>query len=96
MTFGPQVSYSTLIKGLCCSPGDAPLKHALDLLRRMLTSHITPDAILFNTLIQGAATRKNVEMVESLLNLMCSANVKPSSYTLCQCVKLYGKIGSIQ
>ncbi|KAL8449021.1 hypothetical protein Emed_003373 [Eimeria media] len=84
------ISYSTVIKGLCCCPGDAPLEKALSLLDQMQKKYkIRPDAIVFNTLIQGAATRKDPALVEHLLSLMQQCNVPPSSYTLCQCVKLY-------
>lgn len=91
------ISYSTVIKGLCCCPGDAPLERALSLLDQMQKRYgIRPDAIVFNTLIQGAATRKNPALVEHLLKLMQQSNVPPSSYTLCQCVKLYGKCNNLQ
>lgn len=91
------ISYSTVIKGLCCCAGDAPLERALSLLDQMQKRYgIRPDAIVFNTLIQGAATRKNPALVEHLLNLMQQSNVPPSSYTLCQCVKLYGKCNNLQ
>ncbi|KAL8428307.1 hypothetical protein ACSSS7_007318 [Eimeria intestinalis] len=91
------ISYSTVIKGLCCCPGDAPLEKALSLLDQMQKKYkIRPDAIVFNTLIQGAATRKDPALVEHLLNLMQQCNVPPSSYTLCQCVKLYGKCNNLK
>ena len=65
---------------------------ALSLLKTMQKEYnIKPDAIVFNTLIQGAAARKNPEIAEQLLEMMQTANVAPSSYTLCQCVKLFGK-----
>ncbi|KAL8427583.1 hypothetical protein Efla_005758 [Eimeria flavescens] len=91
------ISYSTVIKGLCCCPGDAPLEKALSLLDQMQRRYgIKPDAIVFNTLIQGAATRKDPLLVEHLLTLMQQSNVPPSSYTLCQCVKLYGKCNNLK
>ncbi|KAL8448259.1 hypothetical protein Emag_004027 [Eimeria magna] len=91
------ISYSTVIKGLCCCPGDAPLEKALSLLDQMQKKYkIRPDAIVFNTLIQGAATRKDPALVEHLLSLMQQCNVPPSSYTLCQCVKLYGKCNNLK
>ncbi|KAL8275985.1 hypothetical protein Esti_000101 [Eimeria stiedai] len=91
------ISYSTVIKGLCCCPGDAPLEKALSLLDQMQNKYkIRPDAIVFNTLIQGAATRKDPALVEHLLSLMQQCNVPPSSYTLCQCVKLYGKCNNLK
>ncbi|CBZ56205.1 putative PPR repeat-containing protein [Neospora caninum Liverpool] len=90
------ITYSTVIKGLCCSSKEHALDAALGLFEQMQKdAKISPDAIVYNTLIQGAATRRNVTLVESLLLHMLQNNVKPSSYTLCQCVKLYGKCGDL-
>ncbi|KYF50220.1 pentatricopeptide repeat domain-containing protein [Toxoplasma gondii ARI] len=90
------ITYSTVIKGLCCSSKEHALDAALGLFEQMQKdAKISPDAIVYNTLIQGAATRRNVTLVESLLLHMLQNKVKPSSYTLCQCVKLYGKCGDL-
>ncbi|PFH31497.1 pentatricopeptide repeat domain-containing protein [Besnoitia besnoiti] len=90
------ITYSTVIKGLCCLPNQHALDAALGVFEQMQReARIAPDAIVYNTLIQGAATRRNVALAESLLRHMLQNNVKPSSYTLCQCVKLYGKCGDL-
>ncbi|OXB71052.1 UNVERIFIED_CONTAM: hypothetical protein H355_009339 [Colinus virginianus] len=85
-----RITYSSIIKGLCCSNVPHGLEVALQLFDNMQQrAHIKADAIIYNTLIQGAATRKRVQLVELLLQHMIDHGVPPSSYTLCQCVKLH-------
>ncbi|CEM21771.1 unnamed protein product [Vitrella brassicaformis CCMP3155] len=82
------ITYSTIIKGYCVQ-GD--LDEALNLFEAMRARGIQPDAILFNSLLDGCAKRQLPELCDKLLGDMRQYNIAPSNFTLTILIKLYGR-----
>merc|ERR1719230_297555 len=86
------ISYSTLIKGHC-SRGD--LEQGLQLLGLMQRRGILPDAIVFNSILDGCAHQQMRTLTERVLQDMESAGIAPSNFTLSILVKLYGRCSDL-
>jgi pentatricopeptide repeat protein len=87
------ITYSTVIKGYCVQ-GD--LEQAIQLFTLMRKRGIKPDAILFNSILDGCARKQMRTLTEQVLRDMEDANVAPSNFTLSILVKLYGRTGDIE
>merc|ERR1719491_2934299 len=87
------ITYSTLIKGHC-SRGD--LEQGLQLLGLMQRRGIAPDAVLFNSILDGCAHKQMRTLTEQVLRDMEVANVAPSNFTISILVKLYGRCGDLE
>jgi len=86
------ITYSTLIKGHCAR-GD--LEQGLQLLSLMQRRGIKPDAILFNSILDGCAHKQMRTLTEKVLQDMEAASIAPSNFTLSILVKLYGRCGDL-
>merc|ERR1719199_1955211 len=86
------ISYSTLIKGHC-SQGN--LEQGLQLLGLMQRKGISPDAIVFNSILDGCAHKQMRTLTEQVLQDMESAGIAPSNFTLSILVKLYGRCSDL-
>merc|ERR1719230_1401146 len=86
------ISYSTLIKGHC-SRGD--LEQGLQLLGLMQRRGILPDAIVFNSILDGCAHKQMRALTEQGLSDMENAGIAPSNFTLSILVKLYGRCSDL-
>merc|ERR1719461_2211549 len=87
------ITYSTLIKGHC-SCGD--LEQGLQLLDLMQRRGIAPDAILFNSILDGCAHKQMRTLTEQVLQDMEAAGIAPSNFTLSILVKLYGRCSDLE
>ncbi|CAE7523743.1 EMB2745 [Symbiodinium pilosum] len=86
------ISYSTLIKGYCVQ-GD--LDDALELFGAMRRKGIKPDAIVFNSLLDGCARKEMPMLCEQVIEDMVAAGVQPSNYSASILIKLYGRISDL-
>merc|ERR1719461_1435551 len=86
------ITYSTLIKGHC-TRGD--LENGLQLLGLMQRRGIAPDAVFFNSILDGCAHRQMRSLTEQVLRDMEVAGITPSNFTLSILVKLYGRCGDL-
>merc|ERR1719261_395763 len=86
------ISYSTLIKGHC-TRGD--LEQGLQLLGLMQRRNISPDAIVFNSILDGCAHKQMRTLTEQVLRDMENAGIAPSNFTLSILVKLYGRCSDL-
>jgi pentatricopeptide repeat protein len=91
--FPDLITYSTVIKGYCVQ-GD--LEQAIQLFTLMRKRGIKPDAILFNSILDGCARKQMRTLTEQVLRDMEDANVAPSNFTLSILVKLYGRTGDVE
>merc|ERR1719235_567446 len=82
------ITYSTLIKGYCVC-GD--LDHSLQLFTSMRKKGIRPDAIVFNSLLDGCAKKQMPSLCEQVIRDMESAGVVPSNHSASILIKLYGR-----
>merc|ERR1719321_968749 len=82
------ITYSTIIKGYCVQ-GD--LEKGLQLFSMMQKKGIRPDAILFNSILDGCAKRQMRSLTDTVLNDMELSGIPPSNVTLSILVKLYGR-----
>merc|ERR1719198_940937 len=87
------ISYSTLIKGHC-SRGD--LEQGLQLLGLMQRRGIAPDAVLFNSILDGCAHKQMRTLTEQVLGDMEKAGIAPSNFTLSILIKLYGRCSDLE
>merc|ERR1719235_2743581 len=80
------ITYSTVLKGHCLR-GD--IRAAFAVLDDMCTTtHLKPDEIMYNTLLDGCAQSNLVEEGLRLLKRMQDEGIRPSNYTLSILVKL--------
>merc|ERR1719352_736649 len=87
------ITYSTVIKGYCVT-GD--LEQAIQLFTLMRKRGVMPDAVLFNSIMDGAARKQMTSLVEQVFNDMESSGVSPGNFTLSILVKMYGKNHDIE
>ena len=57
---------------------------------------IEPDAVLFNSIIDGAARKQMTSLAEQVFGDMESSGVSPGNFTLSILVKMYGKNHDIE
>lgn len=87
------VTYSTLIKGHCVH---GEVEEALRLFALMRQRKIgTPDAVLFNMMLDGCVRQGMRTLAEHVLHDMESSGVAPSNLTLSLLVKLYSRSGEL-
>jgi len=82
------ITYSTLIKGHCTNND---LEQALQLFGAMQEKGIKPDAIVFNSLLDGCAKKQVPALCEQVLSDMEAAGVAPSNHSASILIKLYGR-----
>lgn len=83
------VTYTTLVKCFC-AVGD--IDQAFNLLQQMEEDgRITPDEVMYNSLLDGCAKQHRSEDAWKLLKRMSAAGIVPSNYTLSIMVKLLGR-----
>merc|ERR1719262_833579 len=82
------ITYSTLIKGYCFSND---LEQALHLFGLMQEKGIRPDAIVFNSLLDGCAKKQMPALCEQIIHDMELAGVVPSNHSASILIKLYGR-----
>merc|ERR1719326_2250631 len=87
------ITYSTVIKGYCVQ-GD--LEQAIQLFTLMRKRGVMPDAVLFNSILDGAARKQMTSLVEQVFGDMESSGVTPGNFTLSILVKMYGKNHDIE
>eukprot|EP01067_Filipodium_phascolosomae_P001540 Filipodium_phascolosomae@DN2007_c0_g1_i1.p1 len=87
------ITYSTIIKGYCMQ-GD--IEHSMILFDAMRRRKIEPDAILYNSLLDGSARIQRVDLCEKLLRDMKVHGILPSNFTLTILVKLFGKMKDLE
>merc|ERR1719352_2132146 len=86
---GPDlITYSTLIKGYCFSND---LEQALQFFGLMQEKGIRPDAIVFNSLLDGCAKKQVPALCEQVIKDMEVAGVVPSNHSASILIKLYGR-----
>lgn len=80
------VTYSAVLKGYC---QENRLDKAFELLDTMrMSSHVKPDELTYNTLLDGCARQGCYERGMQVFAQMQEASVKPSNFTLSVLVKL--------
>jgi pentatricopeptide repeat protein len=72
------------------------LEHGLQLLGLMQRRGIQPDAILFNSILDGCAHKQMRSLTEMVLKDMQAAGIAPSNFTLSILVKLYGRCNDLE
>jgi len=83
------VTYSTLVKGFCNS---GALNRAMKILKEMQAEgKISPDEVMFNSLLDGCFKEQRPTEALQLLEDMKAAGVRPSNFTLSMLVKLMGR-----
>ena len=86
-------TYSTIIKGYC---GKGEIEQALSLFDGMLKEGLSPDLVIYNTLLDGCVKRRHHEVCDKLLFEMTQSwNIHPNSYTLSILIKRYGRQGDL-
>ena len=86
-------TYSTIIKGYC---GQGEIDNALYLFESMLSENLTPDLVIYNTLLDGCVKTRYNDMCDKLLDDMVSRwNISPNSYTLSILIKRFGRQGDL-
>merc|ERR1719450_1509332 len=84
------VTYSTIVKGQCL---EGNIDKALAVLKEMRGhKNIEPDEITYNSFLDGCAKQHRVDEALTALEMMQSAGVSPSNYTLSILVKLLGRV----
>merc|ERR1719261_2324543 len=86
------ISYSTLIKGHCAR---GCLEQGLQLLGLMQKRGISPDAVVFNSILDGCAHKQMRTLTEQVLKDMEAAGIAPSNFTVSILVKLYGRCSDL-
>jgi pentatricopeptide repeat protein len=81
-------TYTMVIKGYCVQ-GD--MMQAIQVFSMMRKRRLSPDALLFNTIIDTAGRKQMTSLGEQVFNDMESMGVKPTASTLATLVKLHGK-----
>merc|ERR1719188_2608122 len=87
------ITYSTLIKGYCVR---GELDQAMELFNCMRRKGIRPDAIVFNSLLDGCAKKQMPELCEQVIRDMEAAGVAPSNHSASILIKLYGRCRDVQ
>jgi len=82
------ITYSTLIKGYCVR---GELDEAMELFACMRRKGIQPDAIVFNSLLDGCAKKQMPVLCEQVVHDMEQAGVNPSNHSASILIKLYGR-----
>lgn len=83
------ITYSTMLKGHC-QMGE--IQTAFALLKQMKTeSNLTPDEIMYNSLLDGCAQSNLYDQGLRLMNEMQETGIIPSNFTLSVLVKLMGR-----
>ena len=86
-------TYSTIIKGYC---GKGEIEQALALFDGMLKEGLSPDLVIYNTLLDGCVKRRHHEVCDRLLQEMTSFwGIHPNSYTLSILIKRFGRQGDL-
>jgi len=87
-------TYSTIIKGYCGLHGE--IESALFLFESMLAEGLTPDLVIYNTLLDGCVKTRYNDVCDKLLNDMVKEwNINPNSYTLSILIKRFGRQGDL-
>jgi pentatricopeptide repeat protein len=86
-------TYSIVIKGYCVQ-GD--LMQALQVFSLMRKRGLSPDVVLFNTVLDAAARKKMTFLGEKVFNDMETSGVEPSASTLAILVKLHGRNNDLE
>merc|ERR1740130_2633631 len=88
------VTYSTIIKGHCQA---GEIQRAFAVLKEMKQeTHLKPDEIMYNSLLDGCAQNNLFEEGQELLKQMLQAGVAPSNYTLSIMVKMLNRDRKIE
>ena len=77
------------------APDECDLEQAIQIYNMMWKRGITPDGILFNSILDGCARKQMRTLTEKVLGDMEEAKVAPSNFTLSILVKLYGRLGDL-
>lgn len=86
-------TYSTIIKGYC---GRGEIESALFLFSEMLAENLTPDLVIYNTLLDGCVKTRHNEVCDKLLDDMTTRwRIQPNSYTLSILIKRFGRQGDL-
>jgi pentatricopeptide repeat protein len=86
-------TYSTIIKGYC---GRGDMETALMLFECMLGEGLTPDLVIYNTLLDGCVRTRYHDICDKLLNEMLNHwSIHPNSYTLSILIKRFGRQGDL-
>lgn len=86
-------TYSTIIKGYC---GRGEIENALMLFDSMLAEKLTPDLVIYNTLLDGCVKTRHNEVCDKLLDDMIKKwRIHPNSYTLSILIKRFGRQGDL-
>jgi len=82
------LTYTMVIKGYCVQ---GELMQALQVFSMMRKRRLSPDVLLFNTIIDAAGRKQMTSLGEQVFNDMERSGVKPTASTLATLVKLHGK-----
>merc|ERR1719199_1312997 len=88
------VTYSTIIKGHCQS-GDVQLGFSV-LKDMQRDTHLKPDEIMYNSLLDGCAQNNLFDEGQDLLKEMLKEGITPSNFTLSIMVKLLNRARKIE
>jgi pentatricopeptide repeat protein len=80
------ITFSILIRA---HTDEGKMQGALELVMKMKCQGITPDEVIFNSLLGGCIKQGRVELAQSLYQDMISNGVKPSSATFSILIRLY-------
>ena len=83
-----RITYSTLIKGFC-THGDLP--KAMALMKSMKEQGLAPDAIIYNTVMDGCVGKDKFSLCDELYESMKKEGVKATDYTLTVLIKRFGR-----
>jgi len=89
------ITYSTAIKGYI-RKGD--MQQAMDLLHKMRhssSSHLKPDVIMYNTLLEGCITANLPNEGQLLFAQMEGESVAPNNYTLTLLARIFSRLGQL-
>jgi len=81
-----------MIKGYCISGN---IEAGLGMFKKMEQQGLFPDAIIYNTIMDGCVTRGQFTLCDEMFELMQRKKVAPSCFTLTILVKRYGRTGNI-
>jgi len=88
------VTYSTIIKGHCQA---GEIQRAFAVLKEMKQeTHLKPDEIMYNSLLDGCAQNSLFEEGQELLKQMLQAGIAPSNFTLSIMVKMLNRARKIE
>merc|ERR1719163_2067479 len=82
------ITHSTVVKGFCVR-GD--LDKAFEILRSLHKANIVHDAVICNTILDGANRHNRSDIAEKVFQDMEARGIAPSSYTLGILVKMHGR-----